>query len=193
MSIDTKALRELVADLRAATRTNRAAGEPGMRVLGWVVPCEDRPMAFRLDDLGKLLDAADRLAEVEAENSKLKASLERQGKAALAGMDAAKAGASLMLEQARKLSAESRPEVVESERDANALLTAEVERLESELAELRTLYDVASERVGLLTDERRELREALEHERRCRTCAEDGCDNCSGCTAKTALAAGGEK
>lgn len=61
--------------------------------------------------------------------------LEKQARAAKTGMDAAKAGASAMQENARRMLAESNPDALESERQANAILTAENERLQAALKE----------------------------------------------------------
>ena len=49
--------------------------------------------------------------------------IDRQAKAAMAGMDAAKRGAQIMERNAKRQLAESSPEVLESERAANAQLT----------------------------------------------------------------------
>lgn len=66
--------------------------------------------------------------------------LDRQARAARIGMDAAKAAGSHMHAEAQRLAAESNPDALESERAANAQLTAEVERLETQLlAGLRAL------------------------------------------------------
>lgn len=57
--------------------------------------------------------------------------IDRQAKAATRGMDAAKKSAEIMERNAKMMLAESRPEVVESERAANAMLTDRVEELET--------------------------------------------------------------
>lgn len=62
--------------------------------------------------------------------------LKRQAAAATSGMNAATAISSHQLETARKLSAESKPEAIDSERSANALLTAEIEQKDTRIAEL---------------------------------------------------------
>jgi predicted nuclease with TOPRIM domain len=56
----------------------------------------------------------------------------KQAKAAKQGMDAAKKVAGSNLEQAKRLSAESSPAALESEREANARLTAELEKVQAE-------------------------------------------------------------
>ena len=67
--------------------------------------------------------------------------LKRQAAAARSGMDAAKAISSRQLELAQKARAESSPDALESERQANALLTAENERLREDL-ELQRKIDL---------------------------------------------------
>lgn len=57
--------------------------------------------------------------------------IDRQAKAAKMGMDAAKKSAEIMERNAKQMRAESSPEVVESERAANAVLTDRVEELET--------------------------------------------------------------
>jgi hypothetical protein len=69
--------------------------------------------------------------------SELERAIKLQGNAAISGMNAAKAISSHQLDMARKLHAESSPASLESERAMNASLTAEVERLETEVANLR--------------------------------------------------------
>lgn len=60
--------------------------------------------------------------------------IDRQAKAALAGMDAAKHHALSAEQNARRLLAESNPEAIESERAANAQLTQELEQLRARVA-----------------------------------------------------------
>jgi hypothetical protein len=62
--------------------------------------------------------------------------LKRQASAAIAGMHAATAISSGQLQQAHRLRAESNPEALESERQANALLTARIAELEADLETL---------------------------------------------------------
>jgi len=57
--------------------------------------------------------------------------IDRQARAAKIGMDAAKKSAAVMERNAKRMLAESRSEVVESERAANAMLTDRVEELET--------------------------------------------------------------
>lgn len=57
--------------------------------------------------------------------------IDRQAKAAKMGMNAAKKSAEIMERNAKKMLAESSPEVIESERAANAMLTDRVEELET--------------------------------------------------------------
>ena len=66
------------------------------------------------------------LEEMKAKCNQLEAQLKTQAKAAQRAMDAAKKVASSELEQAKRLHAESSPEVLESEREANAQLTADL-------------------------------------------------------------------
>ena len=101
---------------------------------------------------GELSDAQKRIAELERRNvglanescaqqeqiTELKNALARQAKAAISGMDAAKAAASSNLEHAKRLHAESSPEALESERAANAVLTELVAKLEHERDAYRT-------------------------------------------------------
>lgn len=66
--------------------------------------------------------------------SEVDAVLKRQAAAAIAGMNAAKAVSSAQVQQAYRLNRESSPEALESERAANAILTAENDRLRKVLA-----------------------------------------------------------
>lgn len=65
--------------------------------------------------------------------SDVDAVLKRQASAAIAGMNAATAISAGQVQQAHRLRAESSPEALESERQANAILTARSAELESEL------------------------------------------------------------
>jgi hypothetical protein len=60
--------------------------------------------------------------------------LRRQASAAIAGMNAAQAISSGQLQQAHRLRAESSPESLASERQANAILTDRIAELEQQLA-----------------------------------------------------------
>lgn len=75
--------------------------------------------------------------------SEHEAIIKRQAAAALSGMNAAKAISSHQLDQAYRLNRESSPEALESERSANAILTAENERLRAALS------DIASGELGI--------------------------------------------
>lgn len=57
--------------------------------------------------------------------------IDRQARAATLGMNAAKMSAEIMERNAKMMLAESRPEAIESERAANAILTDRVEELET--------------------------------------------------------------
>lgn len=62
--------------------------------------------------------------------------LKRQAAAAIAGMNAATAISRGQVQQAHRLQAESSPEMLESERQANAILTARIAELEKGLRDL---------------------------------------------------------
>lgn len=85
------------------------------------------------DDLSLGDEAAD---EIE----RLRDAIKRQAAAAKTGMDAATRISSVQLEQARIARAESSPDAIDSERNANAVLTGEVERLRAELAAAKREY-----------------------------------------------------
>jgi hypothetical protein len=65
--------------------------------------------------------------------------LKRQAAAAIAGMNAATAISAGQVRQAHRLRAESSPEALESERQANAILTARIAELERALGNCRLL------------------------------------------------------
>lgn len=65
--------------------------------------------------------------------------LKRQAAAAISGMNAATAISSGQVRQAHRLRAESNPEALESERQANAILTDRVAELERALGNCRLL------------------------------------------------------
>jgi hypothetical protein len=67
--------------------------------------------------------------EQAAKVAALKSTLEATKRAALAGMDAVNSACRIQYEEAARLRAESSPEALASERAANAILTAENERL----------------------------------------------------------------
>jgi len=78
---------------------------------------------------------ADMYRQIDDERKRLQAEVEQlqaQLNAAKRGMDSAAAAGRLMLEKGQKLAAENSPEAIESEREANAVLTAEVEHLQKQ-------------------------------------------------------------
>lgn len=84
-------------------------------------------------------------AEVEA----LRATIKRQGRAALTGMNTAQAIGLNAEAHARKMLAESNPAAIESERAANARLTDEIDALRAEVESLRealgtVVYELAA-------------------------------------------------
>lgn len=79
-------------------------------------------------------DPADAVKYIRAD--KHQEIIDRQARAAKMGMDAAKKSAQIMERNAKQMRAESSPEVVESERAANAVLTDRVEQLTGLLSEL---------------------------------------------------------
>lgn len=76
--------------------------------------------------------AAKEITALLAERDALHVELEKTRSAAIRGMDAATAVSYANLETAARLRAESSPEVLDSERAANAALTEEVETLRAE-------------------------------------------------------------
>jgi hypothetical protein len=105
-----------------------------------------------MSKLDELEDAAMRERD-GAEIARLERALKLQRNAALTLADASAAVSGARLEQARKLFAESRPESVESERAMNAILTADVERLERERDELDgTVRLLSTVQTTLLTE-----------------------------------------
>lgn len=71
--------------------------------------------------------------------------IDRQGKAAIAGMDAAKKHAFHAEKNAKRLHAESSPRALESERAMNEALTEENEQLRARVAELEECIDDGSD------------------------------------------------
>lgn len=98
----------------------------------------------------------------ECKIERLERALKLQRNAALTLADASAAVSGARLEQARKLFAESRPESVESERAMNAILTADVERLERERDELDGTVRLLSTVQTTLFTERDALRAEAE-------------------------------
>lgn len=78
------------------------------------------------------------ISQQSAELEDLKHLLQRVRSAAISGMNAAKEISRHELATAKRLRAESTPEVVDSERSANALLTEENERLRQQVSDLQT-------------------------------------------------------
>ncbi len=108
-------------------------------LLGVIRDIEDAlniPQAVRETSNGsvELVVAIRRLQEKIAT---LEASLKHVQSAAISGMNAAHTIASHDLATAKRLHAESRPEAIESERSANAMLTAENERLTNALEKIK--------------------------------------------------------
>jgi len=88
-------------------------------------------------DSDTLREVSAALSQLQAENARLNDVIAKQASAARMGMDAAKKHASQMMEEATRLNAESKPEVIASERAANAILTAENAELRRDLEEMR--------------------------------------------------------
>lgn len=98
--------------------------------------------------------AADAILNLLAEGENLRETIRKQAAAAHAGMDAAKRASSIQLALAEQARAESAPEVLASERAANALLSSEVEQLENNLAHSnneRSLWQSRYEKLRRLT------------------------------------------
>lgn len=84
-------------------------------------------------------DVVERVAALKEENEKLQQTLERQTRSYMAGLQAAKSVSANRLQEAARLRAESSPEVVSSEREANSLLTEENEKLREDIKKLSAL------------------------------------------------------
>jgi hypothetical protein len=87
--------------------------------------------------------------------------VKRQAAAARMGMDAATRISSGQLEQAHRLLAESSPDALESERQANAVLTEETERLRAENARLESLKSTFAHNAAMLGAKNSDLRRIL--------------------------------
>lgn len=109
--------------------------------------------------------------QLREENDKLREAIKKQANAFRSGMDSAKKHASHMLQDAAQLNAESKPEVVDSERQANALLTEENERLKKQL---RTARREERTLVIKQAEERRLLLGKRYQDRLARKCSEMG-------------------
>ena len=73
----------------------------------------------------------------------LELALQKQAKAALHGMDAAKASGTAMIKAATEMQSQLKPELIESERQANAVLTEENEKLQQQIEQLREALEDA--------------------------------------------------
>ena len=112
---------------------------------------DSTPLSVAVALCSEAADALDALVAETAtqaqEIARLREAIRLQGRAAISGMDAAKAISGHQLETAAKLRAESRPEAIESEREMNAILTAENDALRARLAdaeqELRNIAESA--------------------------------------------------
>lgn len=125
---------------------------------------------------GELSDAQKRIAELERCNvglvkecqaqqeqiAELKNALTRQAKAAQQGMDAAKAAAHTLEQNAARMYAQCNPAALESERAANALLTEQVAKLEAHIAALKDDLEIhrAAEEAQIVLRQKLEEREA---------------------------------
>lgn len=89
----------------------------------------------------EVIDLLDRLETAEKERDALRESMERQGRAAVSGMNAAKQNAAEMERNAIRLHAESSPAALASERAANAILTEEADALRKDAERYRWLKE----------------------------------------------------
>jgi len=115
------------------------------------------------------------VAEKNARIEKLEAAIKLQANAARNGMNAATEISRHQVETARRLRAESSPEALESERQANAILTSERDRLQAENVRLKGEVDSTNRalmnsgrllgknlaEIMILTEERDSLRAQL--------------------------------
>ena len=116
------------------------------------------------------------VAEKNARIEKLEAAIKLQANAARNGMNAATEISRHQVETARRLRAESSPEALESERQANAILTSERDRLQAENVRLKGEVDSTNRalmnsgrllgknlaEIMILTEERDSLRAEVE-------------------------------
>lgn len=93
--------------------------------------------ASEADDV--MAGASQALNAAKARIRDLESAIKRQAASAIAGMNAATAISSGQLQQAHRLRAESSPEALESERQANAILTERVAELELANESLRAV------------------------------------------------------
>ena len=75
--------------------------------------------------------------------AELELSLQKQAKAALQGMDSAKRVSSKMLNDAKQIQSSLKPELLDSERQANAVLTEENGKLHQQIEQLREALEDA--------------------------------------------------
>lgn len=107
--------------------------------------------ARRVDEA---LAEGDRVAGLQTRLAECERNLVQTKQAAPRGMDAAKAVSSGQLAEAARLRAESSPEALESEREANAVLTRENDELRAEVARLKDALEKLSEELGDVEGER---------------------------------------
>jgi chromosome segregation ATPase len=103
-----------------------------------------------------------RLAETERERDEARASLKRVQAAAITGMNASKAVSSAQLAEAARLHADSSPEAVASQREANELLTNENDELRAEVARLEMACNAMAQSWKSAESRLAALREAVE-------------------------------
>lgn len=101
--------------------------------------------------------------------------IQRQANAARSGMDAAKAISSHQLKAAARLNAESSPDALESERQANAKLTQELSLAEEGLANYEEEVQVRMKMMQQKDAENERLRDLLRNVR------DHGCNECLEC------------
>lgn len=85
----------------------------------------------------------DELTAANARIAELEQSIKRQAAAALAGMNATKAVSSWEIQEARRLKAECSPASIASQREANEVLTNELQAATVRIAELEALLGEA--------------------------------------------------
>ncbi|CAM3310738.1 hypothetical protein [Halomonas lysinitropha] len=86
---------------------------------------------------------------------------DKQARAASAGMDAAKKGGAYMEAEAKRLYAQTNPEALESERQANAELTEELERVTTQRDAAQAKLDAIGQLSPTDYDDREQLLGAL--------------------------------
>ena len=103
----------------------------------------DRCLPFR----GLLNHAESELTAANARIAELEQSIKRQAAAALAGMNATKAVSSWEIQEARRLKAECSPASIASQREANEVLTNELQAATVRIAALESLLGEAIESI----------------------------------------------